>query len=263
MDDEAAAAPAEGGRRSYKEEVHALHIQLVRLQKHIIKEGERVLVIVEGRDAAGKDGLIKTIVRHLSPRETRMVALGKPSDRDRRSWYFQRFVPHLPAAEELVLFNRSWYNRAGVERVMAFCSDQEYRDFMLAVPHFEQMLIGSGIRLFKYYLDIDRATQKKRLQQRRTNPLKQWKMSPIDAKALGLWDDYSRARNLMLARTHTPAAPWSVARADHKRRCRLAVIKDLLARLDYAGKDEQEVLPMPEVCFPFEPGYLEDGRIAP
>ena len=168
------------GRAGYKASLRNLQIELVKVQSHIIKHGHRVLVIFEGRDASGKDGTIKRIVQHLSPRETRVVALGKPSDKDRASWYFQRYVPYLPAAQELVLFNRSWYNRASVERVMGFCSDSEYESFLEEVLPFEHMLIGAGIQIMKYYLDISKKEQKKRLRDRRDDPLTQWKTSPID-----------------------------------------------------------------------------------
>jgi polyphosphate kinase len=219
--------------------LHSLSIELVKLQKHAIAHDTRTLVIFEGRDGAGKDGTIKRIVEHLSPRETRVVALGKPSDRESASWYFQRWVPHLPAGGDLVLFNRSWYNRAGVERVMGFATKAEVRAFLNHVGEFERILTESGIRIFKYYLDISRDEQRKRLEARRKDPLKQWKISPIDAVALEHWDDYSRARNEMLAKTHTRHAPWTIVRANRKKRARIAVIRDLLARSDYAGKDEQ------------------------
>ena len=193
--------------KRYKTKLHELQIELVKLQKHLISRGERLLVIFEGRDASGKDGTIKRIVKHLSPRETRVVALGPPTERDRNSWYFQRYVPHLPAAQELVLFNRSWYNRAGVEHVMGFCSTEEHQLFVETVPQFEHMLVRSGITLIKYYLDISKREQKRRLASRRSSPLKQWKRSPVDDEALARWDAYTRARNEMLARTHTPIAP--------------------------------------------------------
>ena len=247
----------------YKQILHHLQIELVKLQNHTIKAGDRILVLLEGRDTAGKDGVIKRIVQHLSPRETRVVALGKPSDRDRSEWYFQRYTPHLPAASELVLFNRSWYNRAGVERVMGFCSDKEYHEFLETVSTYEQLLVRSGIKLLKYYLDIDSKEQKRRLEDRRRDPLKQWKISPIDSAAQEHWDDYSKARNIMFSRTHHPSAPWTIVRANEKRAARLNVIKDLLFRLDYKGKDEQLVSPDPNVVFPFEEACLKQGLIAP
>jgi polyphosphate kinase 2 len=257
------AHEAAGGEPDYHHALLDLQIELVKLQREIIRCGDRILVIFEGRDAAGKDGTIKHITEHLSPRETRMVALGKPSDRDAGSWYFQRYVPHLPAAQEMVLFNRSWYNRAGVERVMGFCSEAQYQEFMETVPVFEQMLGRSGIRLFKYYLDISRAEQKKRLKERRKDPLKQWKISPIDEAAVGRWKDYSLARDEMFARTHSPFAPWRIVRADDKHVARLNLIKDLLSHLHYADKDERLVLPNPEIVFPYDEVYRENGMIAP
>lgn len=248
---------------NYKETLRLLQIELVKLQKHVIKKNERVLIIFEGRDAGGKDGTIKRITQYLSPRETRIVALGKPSDRESNSWYFQRYVPHLPASDEIVLFNRSWYNRAGVEKVMGFCSDKEYHDFLETVPNFEQMLVLSGIKLLKYYLDISKGEQKKRLKDRQQNPLKQWKISPIDMAAQKHWDEYSQARNIMLARTHRITAPWTVVKADNKLAARINVIKDILFRLEFAGKDESLILPDTNIVFNYNESYLENGMIAP
>jgi len=250
-------------RKRYKKTLHSLQVELVKLQKHLIEANDRILVIFEGRDTAGKDGTIKRIVQHLSPRETRVVALSKPSDRDRSSWYFQRWAPHLPAAQEMVLFNRSWYNRAGVEHVLGFCSEAEYQEFIETVVPFEQMLVRSGIRLFKYYLDITEREQKKRLADRRTDPLKQWKISPVDAEALSHWKAYSVARNQMFAHTHHPLAPWTVVRADSKRLARVQVIKDLLCRLSYRKKDAELVTPNPDVVFPYEETALHSELIAP
>jgi polyphosphate kinase 2 len=220
----------------YKRALRELSIELVKLQRRVIEKGERILVILEGRDAAGKDGMIKVLTQHLSPRETRVFAPGKPSDRERTQWYFQRFVPQLPAAGEIVFFNRSWYNRAGVERVMGFCSDAECELFLRAVPRFEAMLAESGIQLFKYYLDISRAEQKRRLAERRADPLKQWKISPVDARAQKLWKSYSRARDAMFAKTHSRECPWTVVRADEKKPARLALLRDFLARQGLAKK---------------------------
>lgn len=248
---------------AYAGELVALQVELVKLQRQIIAEGERILIIFEGRDAAGKDGSIKHIVEHLSPRETRVVALGPPSDHDRRSWYFQRYVPYLPASGEMVLFNRSWYNRAGVELVMGFCTKEETRDFLAAVPAFEAMLVGSGIKLFKYYLDIDKREQKKRLRERRIDPLKQWKLSPVDAKAPKLWHRYSKARDAMFARSHTPIAPWTVVRANDKHTARLNVMRDLLSRLDYRGRDKRLVKPDRGIVFAYDKAHLADGMISP
>ncbi len=241
-----------GGKSRYKAELRRLQIELVKFQRHLIEYDHRILILFEGRDAAGKDGVIKRFTAHTSPRETRVVALGKPSDRDRDGWYFQRFVPHLPVAREMVLFNRSWYNRAGVERVMGFCTEAEYRAFFDDVVPFEQLLIRSGIQLFKYYLDISRDAQAERLEARRRDPLKRWKTSPIDEVALAHWDDYSVARNEMLARTHTAATPWYVVRADHKKPARLNVMRHLLSRVDCPDKDRHLTVPDADVVFEFE-----------
>lgn len=249
--------------RHYKKALIELQIELVKLQRQIIAKGERVLVILEGRDAAGKDGAIKHITEHLSPRETRVVALGPPSDRDRHSWYFQRYVRYLPSGGEMVLFNRSWYNRAGVELVMGFCTKREAREFLETVPAFEQMLVRSGIKLFKYYLDIDKREQKKRLRERRHDPLKQWKLSPIDAKAPKLWREYSKARNDMLAKSDSRFAPWMVVRADDKHAARLNLIRDLLCRLDYPGRSKAVLPPDPRIVFGYDPACLANGMISP
>ena len=250
-----ATAGREPPKGEYRSSLRGLQIELVKLQRHFIEYGDKILVVLEGRDASGKDGVIKRIVQHLSPRETRVVALGKPSDRERSSWYFQRFVPFLPAAQEFVLFNRSWYNRAGVERVMGFCSDREHEEFMESVGDFEEMLVRSEIKLFKYYLDISRDTQRQRLAERRADPLKRWKISPIDEKALELWDAYSGARDEMLARTHTHLAPWTIVRANSKRHARLNLIRNLLARLEYQGKSEEGLQADPEIVFQYPRGH--------
>ena len=256
-----AHAPADS-KKSYQDSLRKLQVELVKLQRHFIKCNDKILIILEGRDASGKDGTIKRIVQHLSPRETRVVALGKPSDRDRTSWYFQRYVPYLPAAQELVLFNRSWYNRAGVERVMGFCTEAEHEEFMSSVSNFENMLVRSGVKLLKYYLDIGKAEQKKRLQDRKSDPLKQWKVSPIDDQAIKRWKAYSLARDEMLARTHHPMAPWTLVRAGDKRLARLNIIKDLLSRLHYADKDERLIRPDPRIVFAYDASNLENGQLA-
>lgn len=219
--------------------MHELYIELVKLQKEIINSNLKLLVIVEGRDAAGKDGTIKTITRHLRPRETRIVALGKPSDRQEHEWYFQRYAGHLPISGEFVLFNRSWYNRAGVEKVMGFCSDNEYKSFFPEVELFEKMLVDSGFIILKYYLDISKKEQERRLKDRKTNPLKQWKISPIDMEAQKHWKDYSEARNEMLLRTNFKHAPWFVVNAENKKVAHTALITHLLKRLDYHNKDKK------------------------
>jgi polyphosphate kinase 2 len=245
-----------------KRDLKAAQIELVKLQHEIIKSGRKVLIILEGRDAAGKDGTIKRIVQHLSPREARVVALGVPSDRDRKAWYFQRYVGHLPVDGEIVLFNRSWYNRAGVERVMKFCSSDEYKMFLKTTPIFEELLVHCGIVLVKYYLDISKDEQKKRLKQRHDDPLSQWKLSPIDAEAVEHWKDYSDARNEMLMRTHSMIAPWTIVKADDKPSTRVALIRDLLTKFEFKGKDRQADLPNPDIVFKFNETAITDGLLA-
>ncbi len=249
-------------RATYEASLGKLQIELVKIQRHVIKHGHKVLVIFEGRDASGKDGTIKRIVEHLSPRETRVVAPGKPSDKDRVSWYFQRYTPYLPAAQEIVIFNRSWYNRAGVERVMQFCTEREYQSFLQEVLPFEHMLIGSGIQILKYYLDISKKEQKKRLQSRRDDPLKQWKVSPIDEAAVKRWDAYTQARDQMFVRTSSPLSPWVVVRADDKRIARLNVIRDLLARLACPETDKHLAVPNLSVVFPYDEAHANAGLLA-
>jgi len=252
-----------GDGETYKTALRELQVELVKVQRAVIGNGDKVLVIFEGRDAAGKDGTIKRIVEHLSPRETRVVALPKPSDRERSSWYFQRYVPELPARQEIVLFNRSWYNRAGVERVMDFCSGPEYEEFMRTVVPFEHMLADSGIRLLKYYLDISRGEQRRRLEKRREDPLKQWKVSSLDNKALKFWKQYSAARDEMFRRTHNPVTPWYVVRADNKYQTRLNVIRHLLQQLASPGVDPRHTRPDPSVLFEFSVDAFGQGLIAP
>jgi polyphosphate kinase 2 len=246
----------------YETQLHLLQVELVKLQRHFIGCGDKILVLLEGRDAAGKDGSIKRIVEYLSPRETRVVALGKPSDRDRSAWYFQRYVAHLPTAEEFVLLNRSWYNRAGVEHVMGFCTKEQHEEFMQSVPKFEEMLVNSGIKLLKYYLDVSKTEQAKRLEERKRDPLKQWKTSPIDAVAVKHWKAYSEARDAMLLRTHTAIAPWRIVRADNKRQARLNLMRDILSRLHYAGKKNKLVQPDTDIAFEFTPDCIAAKRLA-
>ena len=224
---------------TYEADLRLLQIELVKLQRHIIQSGKRLLVILEGRDTAGKDGSIKSITEHLSPRDSRVVALNKPSPREEGEWYFQRYVAELPTAGEFVLFNRSWYNRAGVEEVMGFCTDEQYKQFMNTVNDFESLLVGSDIQLIKYYLDISKEEQAKRLKDRATDPLKQWKISPIDQKAQKMWDAYSDARNDMLKKTSSEDAPWTVINANDKKLAHLNLIADLLARVSYPEKDKK------------------------
>ncbi len=247
---------------NYKHQLHALQIELVKLQKHFIKCDDKILVLLEGRDAAGKDGAIKRITKHLSPRETRVVALGKPSDREAGSWYFQRYVRYLPVPQEFVLFNRSWYNRAGVERVMGFCTEGQLDEFFSTVNEFELLLVRSGIKLLKYYLDLSKDEQRKRLADRKRDPLKQWKQSPIDAKAIEKWKDYTDARDEMLERTNTKFAPWTIIKADDKKQARLNLIRDLLSRLTYNDKNKTALRRDPKIVFPFDRKALNDGRLA-
>jgi polyphosphate kinase 2 len=246
----------------YRLDLRELQIELVKVQRELIERRDRILVLLEGRDAAGKDGMIKHIVEHLSPRETRIVALSAPTSEQRTMWYFQRFVAHLPAGGEFVLFNRSWYNRAGVERVMGFCTEAETATFLADAPVFERMLVNSGIQLFKYYLDIDRDEQAQRLKERRHDPLAQWKTSPIDRVALKHWAGYTRARDEMLRRTHSAHAPWHIVRANDKHAARLALIRHLLVHLHYRKKERDLLAFDPSIVFAFDESRLRDGSMA-
>lgn len=249
-------------KRDYKEQLYRLQVELVKFQKHVIEQGLQVCVLFEGRDTAGKDGTIKRLTEHLSPREARTVALGKPSDRDEHAWYFQRYVPYLPTGGEIVFFNRSWYNRAGVEKVMGFCTKKQYRLFMDEVGSFEQMLTHSGMLIFKYYLDISKHEQKVRLDARRNDPLKQWKLSPIDAKAQAHWDDYSKARDRMFEKTSFVYAPWYVVRADDKKTARINVMKHFLSEMEYPDKDEGLLEYAHDIVCLYDPACHERGIIA-
>jgi len=239
----------------YKQELRRLQIALVQLHRYLIAEGRRLLVIFEGRDAAGKDGVIKRIVEHLSPRETRVVALGKPSDSELTQWYFQRYCAHLPAGGEFVLFNRSWYNRAGVERVMGFCSDHEYQLFMESVVPFEQLLVASDIQVVKYYLDISRDEQQARLKARASDPLTQWKVSSVDEVALAHWSAYTDARDAMLTRTHHAQAPWVVVHTDHKHEAHIHLIRDLLQRIHCPAIQPEQFAPDRAIVFDYDPAH--------
>lgn len=225
----------------YDTQLYALQKQLVLLQAHMAKAGERIVLVFEGRDAAGKGGTIKTILENLNPRYNLIAALPKPNDRERTQWYFQRYIDWLPAAGEMVLFDRSWYNRAGVEPVMGFCTPEQTKLFLEEAPEFEKRLTKDGIRLFKFWLSIGREMQLKRFHDRRHDPLKTWKLSPIDLEALSKWDDYSEARDRMLEATDSKHAPWTVIRANDKRRLRINVIRTLLDGFDYDGKDKKAI----------------------
>ncbi|MET3926837.1 polyphosphate kinase 2 [Devosia sp. 2618] len=225
----------------YEAHMYELQKQLVLLQAHLAKTGERVMVVFEGRDAAGKGGTIKTYLANLNPRYNLIAALPKPNDRERTQWYFQRYVDWLPAAGETVLFDRSWYNRAGVEPVMGFCTPEQTEHFLEEAPEFEKRLTRDGIHLFKFWLSIGREMQLKRFHDRRHDPLKVWKLSPIDIEALNKWDAYSKARDEMLSRTDTQYAPWTVIRANDKRRGRINVIQTMLDKLDFTGKSSKAI----------------------
>ena len=250
-------------KKKYKKELYELQVELVKFQRQVIEKDLKVCVVFEGRDAAGKDGTIKRFIEHLSPREARAVALGKPSDRDKKSWYFQRYVPHLPAGGEIVFFNRSWYNRAGVEPVMGFCTPEEHELFMQEVDNFEQMLTHSGMIFVKYYLDISKKEQKRRFEARKNDPLKQWKLSPIDRQAQKLWKEYSKARDEMFARTSFVFAPWYVVHSDDKKTSRINVMKHFLSQVQYPGKREELLIFDHEVVCEFDPICYEKGLIAP
>jgi polyphosphate kinase 2 len=248
--------------KDYNHELRELQIGLVRYQEWAMKTGAKALVIFEGRDGAGKDGTIARITAHLAPRNTRVVSLPKPSDRQRSQWYFQRYIAHLPAAGEFVLFNRSWYNRAGVEPVMGFCTPEEHDEFLREAPSMERMLERANIRLVKFWLDISRKEQADRLDARAEDPLKHLKISDLDRFAQKKWKAYSAARDEMLRRTHTGFAPWVCVKSDHKKALRLNVIRYLLQALppDEIAKDFDH--PDPDILFPFEEAAIGDGRLA-
>ena len=224
-------------RKAYEKELAALQFELVKLQSHIQKYGERLVIVFEGRDSAGKGGCIARFMQHLNPRHARAVALTKPTETERGQWYFQRYVAHMPTAGDMTLFDRSWYNRAGVERVMGFCSQDQLADFLRDAPEYENLLVQDGIRLFKIFLTIARETQLKRFHERRHNPVKQWKLTDIDLAAIPKWDEYTKAQHEMFRFTHTPTAPWTVVRANDQRRARLESIRLVLNALDYTEKD--------------------------
>jgi len=249
-------------RNDYDHQLYELQVELVKLQHHLLKTDQRVLLILEGRDGAGKDGAIKRLIEHMSPRDTRVHAPGKPSDREQSQWYFQRFIPFLPSADEFVIFNRSWYNRAGVESVMGFATENQVDAFLENVVPFETMLVNDGIHLRKYYLDITRDEQRKRLKAREESPLKRWKISPIDAVASKKWNDYSKARDKMLHHTSHPAAPWRIVHCDSKKIARLEFLRDLLASFDYPHKDKKLVRADDEVVFVWTEDGHERGKLS-
>ena len=249
--------------RSYDAQLEALQLALVRTQIHGMAHGERVLIVLEGRDGAGKDGVIARIIEHLAPRNTRVVSLPKPSDRQRSEWWFQRYVRQFPAAGEWVIFNRSWYNRAGVEPVMGFCTPVEHQQFLRDAPAFEAMLVESGIKLVKYWLDISKKEQAHRLDDRRKNPLKALKVSDMDGEAQARWTAFSEARDEMLTRTHTPLAPWTCIHTDDKKVARLNLFRHLLLAIAPSSIADDVEAPDPRVAYPFEATALQDGRLEP
>ncbi len=228
-------------RKQYDKELEPLHIELMKLQTSIIKRGERVVIVFEGRDAAGKGGAIARLTQHLNPRSARVVALPKPTDVEKGQWYFQRYANHLPTVGEIVIFDRSWYNRAGVERVMGFCTKDQLDCFLMEAPQFEGMLNRDGIRLIKFYLNIGHETQLKRMYARQQDPLKHWKITPIDIAAIDKWNDYTLAQTEMFKATSTKELPWTVVRANCKLRTRLNVIRHLLLTCDYEGRDKSKI----------------------
>jgi polyphosphate kinase len=228
-------------RRSYERQKYRLQVELLKLQAWIKETGQRVVILFEGRDAAGKGGTIKRFMEHLNPRGAHVIALEKPSDVERGQWYFQRYAQHLPTAGELVFFDRSWYNRAGVEKVMDFCTDNEYEEFMRQAPEFERMLVRQGIHLIKFWFSVSRDEQRRRFKERRVHPLKQWKLSPIDMASLDKWGDYTRAKEAMFFYTDTADAPWTVIKSDCKKRARLNALRYVLHRLPYDNKDTERI----------------------
>ena len=228
-------------RDYYDHHKRLLQIELVKLQNWVKDTGQRIVLVFEGRDAAGKGGTIKRFTEHLNPRGARVVALEKPSERERTQWYFQRYVPHLPAAGEIVLFDRSWYNRAGVERVMGFCTEEEYREFMREAPEFERMLVRSGLHLTKFWFSVTRGEQHTRFVIRQVDPVRQWKLSPMDLRSLDKWNEYTEAKEAMFAYTDTDHAPWTVVKSNDKKRARLEAMRHILEQFEYPRKDYEVV----------------------
>ncbi|WP_116652335.1 polyphosphate kinase 2 [Pelagibacterium sediminicola] len=248
------------GDKAYKKRLRALQIELVKLQAHLLDTGQRVLALFEGRDSAGKGGTIKRFLENLNPRNARTVALAKPSDRELTQWYFQRYARHLPAGGEIILFDRSWYNRAVVEPVMGFCTPEQTRSFLREAPQFERMIAEEGIHVFKFWLEIGREMQLKRFHDRRHDPVKVWKLSPVDLRALDLWDEYTEARNAMFAATDTPDTPWTVIRANDKKRARLAAIQSVLWPIEYKDKDFSAIGEIDDTIVLSPEGFLAGQR---
>ncbi len=250
-------------RHEYEAFKRSLQIELLKMQSWVKETGQKVVLIFEGRDAAGKGGTIKRFTEHLNPRGARVVALEKPTERESTQWYFQRYIDHLPAAGEIVLFDRSWYNRAGVERVMGFCTPEEYLEFMREAPEFERMLVRSGIQLTKFWFSVSRGEQRTRFARRQTDPVRQWKLSPMDVASLDKWDAYTEAKEAMFFYTDTAEAPWTVIKSNDKKRARIGALRYVLHALDYADKDLKVVgVPDPLIVGPaaqvFEHGEQPD-----
>lgn len=229
------------GVLEYEQHKHELQIELLKMQNWVKETKQRIVIVFEGRDAAGKGGTIKRFMEHLNPRGAHVIALEKPNARERNQWYFQRYIQHLPSKGEIILFDRSWYNRGGVEKVMGFCSDQEYLEFLRQAPEMERMLVNSGIILYKYWFSASRVEQFRRFKSRQNDPLKQWKLSPVDMASLEKWDEYSEAKNNMMFHTDTKDAPWTIIRSDDKKRGRINCMRHFLSKLDYPDKDHAVV----------------------
>jgi len=228
-------------RKTYEAEKARLQAELLKVQKWVDETGQKFVLLFEGRDAAGKGGTIKRFMEHLNPREARVVALNKPTDRERGQWYYQRYIQNLPTKGEMVFYDRSWYNRAGVERVMGFCTPNEYLEFMRQTPEFERMITRSGVRLYKYWFSVTQEEQKRRFDSRQGDPLKRWKLSPIDKASLAKWDDYTEAKEAMFFYTDTADAPWTIVKSNDKKRARLNCMKHFLSTIDYPDKDHSVV----------------------
>ena len=227
--------------KKYEKTLTNLQQELVKLQEWVIQEGKKIVIIFEGRDAAGKGGTIKRVTEHLNPRHCRVVALSAPTEKEKTQWYFQRYVAHLPSAGEIVILDRSWYNRSGVEKVMGFCSDKEYINFLQTCPDFERMLISSGIQLIKYWFSVSPEEQIKRFQGRIDDPTKGWKLSPMDLESVNRWDDYSKAKDKMLEHTDTESSPWYLVESDNKKKARINCISHLLSLVEYSEVEHEEI----------------------
>ena len=227
--------------KKYEKTLISLQQELVKLQEWVIQEGKKIVIIFEGRDAAGKGGTIKRVTEHLNPRHCRVVALSAPTEKEKTQWYFQRYVAHLPSAGEIVILDRSWYNRSGVEKVMGFCSDKEYINFLQSCPDFERMLISSGIQLIKYWFSVSPEEQIKRFQGRIDDPTKGWKLSPMDLESVNRWDDYSKAKDKMLEHTDTESSPWYLVESDNKKKARINCISHLLSLVEYSEVEHEEI----------------------